>query len=146
MYCFSVKKSSLWIWVNWFINRSLTRYFVALSSSKLYLDCTQQQTLVLLSFDTRQLEMLLYYKACGFRGLCTGNHKTAGVSKCFFFFLISLNSWEWQGTVCSFQWPLDDRATLWAIHSIISPCPPLQQGLNTIKVKVNHKERDTNTL
>lgn len=64
----------------------------------------------------------------------------------FFFFLISLNSWEWQGTVCPFQWPLDDRATLWAIRTIISPCPPLQKGLSTIKVKITERKRDSYTL
>lgn len=88
-------------------------------------------------------DMLLHCWAHGFPGLCTETHKTAGVSKCFF---TSLNSWEWQGAVCSLQWPLDDRATLRAIHSLISPCPLLQKGLSSIKVKINGWKRDSKSL
>lgn len=79
----------------------------------------------------------------GFTGLCTENHMTAGVSKWFF---TSMNSWGWQGAVCSLQWPLDDRATLRAIHSLISPCPLLQKGLSSIKVKINGWKRDSKSL
>lgn len=63
-----------------------------------------------------------------------------------FFFYISLSSWGWQGAVCSLQWPLDDRATLRAIRSLISPCRPLQKGLSSIKVKINDWKRDSKSL
>lgn len=88
-------------------------------------------------------------KACGFRGLCTGNQRTAGVWKCFFFscfFLMSLNSWVKQVTVCSPQWPLDDRATLWALRCLISPCRALQKGPSSIKVKTNDWKEDAESL
>lgn len=44
-------------------------------------------------------------------------------------FLMCLSSWGWQGTPSPLQWPLDDRATLWAISALISPCQPHQEGV-----------------
>lgn len=65
----------------------------------------------------------------------------------FVFFLLSLQLLrERQGAICSLQWPLDDRATLRAIRSLISPHPPLQKGLSSIKVKINDWKRDSKSV
>lgn len=87
-------------------------------------------------------DMLLHCWAHGFTGWCTENHKTAGVSKCF----LHLRTAEGGKGLFVLQWPLDDRATLRAIRSLISPCPPLQNRLSSIKVKINDWKRDRKNL